>query len=277
MVTSCVDSGIAGTISMESDLSSYCYPSSANNPSTSGVRYSANAEDIGFCEEAVEEFSQISPLSRMTNSMPTNYSVMSTSTQANVLKMTAKEEFYQEAELLSDLTSGECSGLNVLPDEEFVSKFVLAEQICSTQLSSNPLLHKFSIVPSRHMVFGSYLFTVKKDNEQRLSAFSIVLSSEMADWYLVRQSVIEEFFVDIISRFKAAFLVEDIADLVFRFVTDKNSLQPFGQSYNCVLSDQRHVLGCRTDSDEVLKMMITLSFPYLRLQGIKRTDMKIYS
>lgn len=50
MITSCVDSGIAGTVSMDSELSAYCYRNGSPEPGPSGICYSANADtcDIKF-------------------------------------------------------------------------------------------------------------------------------------------------------------------------------------------------------------------------------------
>ncbi|KAI1720294.1 c9orf72-like protein family domain-containing protein [Ditylenchus destructor] len=232
---SCVDSGIAATISMESNLSAYLNQPMPSTSST-GVRYQADSENcdiplkyddllvlpkafvntsLGPCEEVVEDSRDYSAL---TNSMATCSFMSSPPPDGCDAKSTPKKEFYREAELLGDLTLSESGAINALTDEEFVSKFVLAEQICSTQISSNPMVHKFSIVPSRRMAFGSYIFSVKQDSNAAamLTAFSIVLSSEMSDWYLDRQDVFQEFFVDTISRFKAAYLVESLEDLVFR-------------------------------------------------------------
>lgn len=46
-------------------------------------------------------------------------------------RMSTLDEFYAEAEMLTEMTSNGAAdcGLNALSDEEFISKFVLAEQI----------------------------------------------------------------------------------------------------------------------------------------------------
>lgn len=108
----------------------------------------------------------------------------------NEKDLTLKQEFYKEAEALGKLNTG-----YTLSDEEFVTKFVLAEQICrqklflinlknfyfSDQLSTNPIIHKFCVVPSRNIFFASYIFSVKnksKNNAIIMNAFSLILPCE---------------------------------------------------------------------------------------------------
>ena len=39
--------------------------------------------------------------------------------------------------------------------------------VLSTQLTSNPMIHKFQLVPSRRIAVGSYLFSLKRHNWRR--------------------------------------------------------------------------------------------------------------
>lgn len=97
-----------------------------------------------------------------------------------------------------------------ISDEEFIAKYVLAEQSCrfliafservirlntSAQLTSNPLIHKFQIIPSRCIAIASYMFSFRhetgmeslnssyyndrKNNDLTLAAFSLVLPIDM--------------------------------------------------------------------------------------------------
>lgn len=79
--------------------------------------------------------SSVRNCSALTNSMAT-CSFMSSPQPATMMNEEAfliaspKKEFYRDAEVLADLVGGEYGAMNALSDEEFVSKFVLAEQIC---------------------------------------------------------------------------------------------------------------------------------------------------
>lgn len=95
-------------------------------------------QDISFCEEVTEddqdEIRKIQ--SRMNCSQFSNISVPN-SFQSNYDNFTeelsnAKLEFYREASMLSELNSiGDNDfGKEILLDEQFITKFVLAEQIC---------------------------------------------------------------------------------------------------------------------------------------------------
>uniref|UniRef100_A0A914ZKR2 Uncharacterized protein n=1 Tax=Parascaris univalens TaxID=6257 RepID=A0A914ZKR2_PARUN len=182
MFSSAVDSGITGTISTHSDLS---------------VR---------------------SPLMDLRNAAE-----MSTSQKAD-------EGYVEEERTLTDDSLGfdevadyevfeAMCGENTLEisDEMFIAKSVLAEQICSTQLPSNPLHHKLTIVPKRDLVAGSFMFPVVCAGGARraMCALSLLTHQSKLDWYLQRQSTIESMVSDMLPRVKALHLVESVHDVIF--------------------------------------------------------------
>uniref|UniRef100_A0A9J2Q0E9 UDENN FLCN/SMCR8-type domain-containing protein n=1 Tax=Ascaris lumbricoides TaxID=6252 RepID=A0A9J2Q0E9_ASCLU len=183
MFSSAVDSGITGTISTHSDLSVQ------------------------------------SPLMDIRNAVE-----MSTSQKAD-------EGYVEEERTLTDDSLGfdevadyevfeAMCGENTLEvsDEMFIAKSVLAEQICSTQLPSNPLHHKLTIVPKRDLVAGSFMFPVVCAGGARraMCALSLLTHQSKLDWYLQRQSTIESMVSDMLPRVKALHLVESTHDVIFR-------------------------------------------------------------
>ncbi|KAF7634018.1 hypothetical protein Mgra_00006543 [Meloidogyne graminicola] len=269
MVTSCVDSGIAPTISTDSNLSSFLLQESKEN-----VIYKVNNEscDIQYQKEEllsqskingaqeviefdVDNYSEVSCVEDM-NALPKSSkifffyysptlqtqpqcsfnissqigssffsSIYSNSVNTNIHDKNSKiNEFFQrEAEFLNtEMTPNDSNSFwMAISDEAFVAKYVLAEQIASVQLSSNPVLHKFCIVAARHICFGSYIFATRSENQRycaspNLSAFTIILPIEKVDWYLQRQPFIQEIFEDIIARFSK---VDQIISISLPFIS----------------------------------------------------------
>ncbi|KAL3091139.1 hypothetical protein niasHS_004258 [Heterodera schachtii] len=243
MVTSCVDSGIGGTVSIESNLSTYTKPEhredevlfsaddqrcSIKMRSSSASRGDVFGYHIPEAEEVIE-FSQVyadsssgelgdghSP-NRKSDQQLLNaseihaFDSMTAAQQAqnvvgccsssmfssfNAGAVAAKNDgggpskmgherlaqFYREAEQFAAefAPSDPSNGADGLSDEAFVAKHVLAEQIGSIQFSSNPVLHKFCLVPSRHFCVGSYIFATRRAEQSRavtntLCAFSVLL------------------------------------------------------------------------------------------------------
>lgn len=136
MVTSCVDSGIAGTVSFHSDLSTNCQYSdeSPNKPSSS------NPSRLEESEEYYDE--QFATPKTNTFLDQTSSSIFRSNPSRRISKTNMTSSFYtahapdspqkihidHEAELFNEL-GGEC-GLQQLSNDEFIAKFVLAEQIC---------------------------------------------------------------------------------------------------------------------------------------------------
>lgn len=165
MSDSCVDSGIAATISMSSELCFQCRWANdqSNNQVTTlnqnqihyhvgldecNINIDLNlykkpiqrlVQDIGYCEEVAEDDQEEirEVFSRMTHSQ-TSYASMLTSAfheKLNNLKdksTFAKNEFYREANMLSEFNAigGNDYDEELLSNEKFITKFVLAEQIC---------------------------------------------------------------------------------------------------------------------------------------------------
>uniref|UniRef100_A0A1I8BTG2 Myotubularin phosphatase domain-containing protein n=1 Tax=Meloidogyne hapla TaxID=6305 RepID=A0A1I8BTG2_MELHA len=219
MVTSCVDSGIAPTISTESNLSAILLQEpkenviyKANNQSCdihlqkgellSQAKINGAHEVIEFDGDNYSETSVVEDIhpvhTEIQNSFITSqigssffsstYSnPVNTSSSSNIRDKNSKiNEFFQkEAEFLNaEMTPNESNGhWMAIPDEAFVAKHVLAEQIASVQLSSNPVLHKFCIVAARHISFGSYIFATRTENQKycaspNLAAFTVILPIE---------------------------------------------------------------------------------------------------
>ncbi|KAL3076013.1 hypothetical protein niasHT_032610 [Heterodera trifolii] len=243
MVTSCVDSGIGGTVSIESNLSTYTKPEQREDEvlfsaddqrcsikmrSSSVSRGDVFGYHIPEAEEVIE-FSQVyadsssgelgdghSP-NRNSDQQLLNAAEIhafdsttvaqhaqnvvgccssSMFSSFNAGAVAAKNDgggpskmgherlaqFYREAEQFAAefAPSDPSNGADGLSDEAFVAKHVLAEQIGSIQFSSNPVLHKFCLVPSRHFCVGSYIFATRRAEQSRavtntLCAFSVLL------------------------------------------------------------------------------------------------------
>jgi hypothetical protein len=136
---------------------------------------------------------------------------------------------------------GDCQTLS---DEEFVAKFVLAEQICSIQFNSNPIVPKISVIPNRQLMICSYLFCAK-DDVKTLMALSVVMNENAEEWYYTREKMFEEVFLDIITRLKVSLLVEQEADQICRLTTD------FIELFNLLGTLERYPLVDSTNSWKV--------------------------
>ncbi|VDO24885.1 unnamed protein product [Haemonchus placei] len=111
---------------------------------------------------------------------------------------------------------------DTVTDEVFVSKFVLAEQVFSTQLPSNPLMHKITVVPSRNLLIGSFIFSVvARDGNKTIHAISFLMSCCKQEWYLERQPFLESAILDAVPKIKAAILVVGISRIL-RIENSKN-------------------------------------------------------
>ncbi|GMT15086.1 hypothetical protein PFISCL1PPCAC_6383 [Pristionchus fissidentatus] len=112
-------------------------------------------------------------------------------------------------------------------DELFIAKFVLAEQICSTQLSSNPLVHKMMVVPSRRIAVSSFLFASSEGSAVKkgaMHALSIVMKDKRYRWYMDRHDTFDGIITDIVPRMKASFLAEEVEDTVVRLTSEWSKL-----------------------------------------------------
>ncbi|CAK5075089.1 unnamed protein product [Meloidogyne enterolobii] len=286
MVTSCVDSGIAPTISTESNLSAFLLQEpkenviyKADNQSCDiqlqkgelllDAKINGAQEVIEFDADNYSETSVVEDIPPVRTEIQNNLFITSqigssffSSTYSNPVntcsslndKNSKINEFFQkEAEFFNaEMTPNESSGYwMAIPDEAFVAKHVLAEQIASVQLSSNPVLHKFCIVAARHISFGSYIFATRTENQRfcaspNLAAFTVILPIEKVDWYLQRQPFFQEIFEDIIARFMPAHTVELLDDLVCRctrefstFLTTISALERWPLSLHSNISQLR--------------------------------------
>ncbi|CAI4232757.1 unnamed protein product [Auanema sp. JU1783] len=171
-ITSCVDSGIGGTMSTHSELSALCQ----------------------------------SPLNKTESKKQEE----------------DRERWSQEDDNLTYLLDVPFDASeNTISDELFVSKFVLAEQICSTQLPLNPMMQKLTIVPSRRIMVASFIFSCE-DNSGRptLHAISFLLNHKRCEWFMARQSFFENALMDFLPRIKASMSVEEWDDVIVRATSE---------------------------------------------------------
>ncbi|KHN84114.1 hypothetical protein Tcan_10383 [Toxocara canis] len=185
MFSSGVDSGIAGTMSTHSDLSASCMQSPMLGSRSAVGMSTSQKVDEGY----VEEERTLTDDSVMFDEFA-DYEVLEAMCGESALEIT---------------------------DEMFVAKSVLAEQICSTQLPSNPLHHKLTVVPKRDLVAGSFMFPVLSANgaQRAMCALSFLTNLSKLDWYLQRQSTVESMVADMLPRIKALHLVESVHDVIF--------------------------------------------------------------
>ncbi|KAK0395615.1 hypothetical protein QR680_001360 [Steinernema hermaphroditum] len=207
MNTSCVDSGITGTISTHSDLSLISHGYGGEDVCC----YSKEQIDSERCRGT--EHVHCDGVSGSANDL--NRSVMtSMMTSSSLEEQMSRSLLVDDTDLLTEI-AGE-NGIQPPSDDEFVAKFVLVEQICSTQLPSNPLIHKVTIVPKRKLLAGSYLFGATKENgfQATMFAISIVVADSRSDWYMERQSLFESIMSSIVPKVKALYHVEGTEELL---------------------------------------------------------------
>ncbi|EYC01206.1 hypothetical protein Y032_0109g119 [Ancylostoma ceylanicum] len=182
LTTSCVDSGIGGTISTHSDLSALCLsPLAESSP-----------------KEQRKTFDTVEGKAR-----------------TRLSHESANGSFDDEVVSVLDLPLDAPS--DPPSDELFVSKFVLAEQVFSVQLPSNPLMHKMKVVPSRNLLVGSFIFSVPGSSGSRtIHAISLLMNIRKQEWYMERQQFFESVVLDIVPRLKASMVAEDWEDVVIR-------------------------------------------------------------
>ncbi|GMS84616.1 hypothetical protein PENTCL1PPCAC_6791, partial [Pristionchus entomophagus] len=116
---------------------------------------------------------------------------------------------------------------DVPSDEEYIAKFVLAEQICSTQLSSNPLVHKMMMIASRRLNVSSFLFSSSEGSPVKkggMHALSFVMNNKRYKWYMDRHDLFEGIITDLVPRMKASIIAEETDDTVVRLTTEWTKL-----------------------------------------------------
>ncbi|KAJ1366947.1 hypothetical protein KIN20_027755, partial [Parelaphostrongylus tenuis] len=179
LTTSCVDSGVGGTISTHSELS-------------------------GFC---LSPLAELLPEAPKTPSSPFKDSKLT----SNQCRGSTNDDDISVLDLSINVPEHPTS------DEIFVSKFVLAEQVFSTQLPSNPLMHKMTVVPSRSLLVGSFIFSISQLNGSKtLYAISFLMNDCKLEWYMERQAFIESVVLDIVPKLKASIMTEPWEDVVVR-------------------------------------------------------------
>ncbi|EJW79838.1 hypothetical protein WUBG_09250 [Wuchereria bancrofti] len=196
MVSSAVDSGIVGTVSMYSELS------------IMGASHAKEILNVKLNEEVTQK----------SFTATGNY----IGKEQNVHCVG-----HADYETLCGLV-GENSTVQ-LSDEEYVAKFVLAEQICSTPMPSNPVIHKLTLLPKRHLFVGSYLFQVNGGSlhDRAMCAISLLGDYSKWEWYAERQRTFEEAFMDIIPRLRMSHLKESTEDFICHATKEISNLLSF--------------------------------------------------
>ncbi|KAL3994697.1 C9orf72-like family protein [Acanthocheilonema viteae] len=301
------DSGIVGTVSMYSGLSTMA---------------SSHAKEILNVKQN-EEVNERSCIVNYGRTATNNNAAASCVRKDQTVQYVGHADY----ETLCDLV-GESSTVQ-LSDEEYVAKFVLAEQICSTPMPSNPIIHKLTLLPKRRLFVGSYLFQVNGSahHDRAMCAISLLGDYSRWEWYAERQNIIEEVFVDIIPRLRISYLTENIEDFICRATKEISKLMSFigvceaypllsqntcdigfrqtyfgseklqdnsflAKAITAVLLSQSHCVIVGDKKADVVKMLLTLCLfvapewrwlcikpfhhpysPYLRLQAIQRIEL----
>ncbi|KAK6026738.1 hypothetical protein OSTOST_07278 [Ostertagia ostertagi] len=229
LTTSCVDSGIGGTISTHSELSAFCLSPSAEIPPNP-------------------------PKSFLGPFMNYRQQQSNASTPGS---------FDDDVVSLLDLPIAPRE--DTVADEVFVSKFVLSEQVFSTQLPSNPLMHKVTVVPSRNLLVGSFIFSVTaRDGNKTIHAISFLMSCCKQEWYLERQPFLESAVLDTVPKIKAAMIA-----IKNTLLTGKrcHSDKVLCKAISGVLQSQGYcvIIGSNTK--------LCVKVPYVRLQAVRRCEL----
>ncbi|CAG9531278.1 unnamed protein product [Cercopithifilaria johnstoni] len=307
MVSSGVDSGIVGTVSMYSGLSTI---------TSSHIKEVLNIE-------------QNSEVNEKPCIVDHDRAVTDNKATANCVgvEQTVQYVGHADYETLCDLVRE--SSTVQLSDEEYVAKFVLAEQICSTPMPSNPVIHKLTLLPKRRLFVGSYLFQVNGGTRHDCAMCAISLLGDYSkwEWYAERQNIIEEVFTDMIPRLRISYLKESIEDFVCRATKEISKLMSFigvceaypllsqnaydirfrqtyfgsgklqdnsflAKAITAVLLSQSHCVIVGDKKADIVKMLLTLCLfvapewrwlcikpfhhpysPYLRLQAVQRIEL----
>lgn len=163
---SCVDSGIAGTISMHSNLSTICHSPKPTNSSAALQQQpidelnscSDDQSDYGFCGEEADKNEENSE--NLIDCLGKHASAPFLNASANIVGLSMLGGSVEYSGELSEETESrtlqqlgaenqKIAEYQTLSDEEFVAKYVLAEQICAIQFASNPVVPKQTIVSNR--------------------------------------------------------------------------------------------------------------------------------
>lgn len=211
LTTSCVDSGIGGTISTHSELSGLCMSPSVDPRCNPPKAF---------------------PVSLLKTRQPQSAESTPGSFDDDVVSFLDLPVNHRE---------------DSITDEVFVSKFVLAEQVFSTQLPSNPLMHKITVVPSRNLLVGSFIFSfTAQDGSKTIHALSFLMGCCKQEWYLDRQSFFESAVLDAVPKIKASMLAEDWDDVIVRANAELTRLIHLVTvlDRHPLVSDARPLLNC---------------------------------
>uniref|UniRef100_A0AC35U681 UDENN FLCN/SMCR8-type domain-containing protein n=1 Tax=Rhabditophanes sp. KR3021 TaxID=114890 RepID=A0AC35U681_9BILA len=206
-----IDSGIGGTISTHSDLSFLCNnsPPQPNNLLSELMQSGFLTYNDEIDQENIVPTSQMSPLNSPLKSRQSNCNINDT--------------LQVDSDMLTQITTESAHG--VIDDDKFIVKIVLAEQICSLQMSNVPIYNKMISVPSRNIFCSSATFQMEqKDSYSMMFAITFVIPLNYKGWLMEKQNMIERFLMSYIPKFKASFMVESITDFLCRLSSDFQNL-----------------------------------------------------
>lgn len=164
MIESAVDSGIATNHSIHSELSQALSNSGHNFPEELTPSFSEMRAELS---NIIENSQNGSP--------PSESPVRATSASSSKSNHSISMPMNSQNELLFNM-SGEI-GLPLMPDEEYVTKHALAEQISGNFIACDPIIHKLTVIPTRALAFGSYIFWPNPaSHDLSIHAFSILLN-----------------------------------------------------------------------------------------------------
>jgi len=123
-------------------------------------------------------------------------------------------------ELLFNM-SGEI-GIPLMTDEDYVTKHALAEQISGNFIACDPIIHKLTVIPTRALAFGSYIFWPNPaSHDISIHAFSILLNDLDEMWYTEHRLLFDHFMDDVIAVFKLRFNSGESVESLSEFLDEE--------------------------------------------------------
>uniref|UniRef100_A0A0K0ENF0 Protein C9orf72 n=1 Tax=Strongyloides stercoralis TaxID=6248 RepID=A0A0K0ENF0_STRER len=207
-IESGVDSGIGATLSVNSDL---CFLDQTP-PAGNLLNELISSGYLVYKEYEEEEMKLLEEQKTAAASTSIkNLSLSQNSTLNSALNV--------DSDMLDQITADPSK--ERIDDDEFIVKVVLAEQICSMQISNVPIYNKMISVPSRHLFCLSTMFSMKKhDGPMIMFAITFIVSLDQKNWLLERQSMVEKFLITSLPKLKVSFLIESMIDFLCRLTND---------------------------------------------------------
>ncbi|KAE9556011.1 hypothetical protein FO519_000757 [Halicephalobus sp. NKZ332] len=246
MVESAVDSGIATNHSVHSELSQALSNSGHNFPEELTPSFSEMRAELS---NIIENCPHGSP--------PSQSPIRATSASSSKSNHSISMPMNSQNELLFSM-SGEI-GLPLMSDEEYVAKHALAEQISGNFISCDPIIHKLTVIPTRALAFGSYIFWPDPaSHDMTIHAFSILLNDLDEIWYTEHRRLFDHFMDDLITVFKSRFNSGEPVELLNDFLDEE-----FKKLISMVSSLKTWIFGTREFKPEDNLLLIDLPSDYV--------------